>query len=242
MAENEVAVEPFGDAAILIRLVVADAGRDPDGDAAARDLDLAARSQAIAAVLAEARAVTRGIGRAVPAAASVLLPFDPLVFELDDAIDLGRRAAATASERERGAGVGSDGTHEAPIVVPVHYGGDDGPDLASVAEHCGLTPAGVVEMHAGARYRVLFLGFAPGFGYLGGLPAALETPRRPSPRDRVPAGSIGIAGRQTAIYPRSMPGGWQLIGRTQLSLFDPDRSEPALLRPGATVRFMPATR
>jgi KipI family sensor histidine kinase inhibitor len=89
---------------------------------------------------------------------------------------------------------------------------------------------------------VLFLGFAPGFAYLGGLAAALATARRPTPRERVPSGSVAIAGRQTAIYPRSMPGGWQLIGRTDVQLFDPSRSKPALLEPGATVRFVPVAR
>jgi 5-oxoprolinase (ATP-hydrolysing) subunit B len=87
---------------------------------------------------------------------------------------------------------------------------------------------------------VLFLGFAPGFAYLGGLPDAIATPRRPSPRERVPAGSVGIAGEQTGVYPLSMPGGWNLIGRTDAVLFDPLRADPALLKPGSAVRFVPA--
>jgi KipI family sensor histidine kinase inhibitor len=139
---------------------------------------------------------------------------------------------------------GTRGTATEPegdtIEIPVRYGGPDGPDLEEVASRHGLTSADVVELHAGARYRVLFLGFAPGFAYLGGLPAAIATPRRASPRERVPAGSVGIAGEQTGVYPLSMPGGWNLIGRTDLVLFDPLRPEPALLRPGAPVRFVPA--
>jgi KipI family sensor histidine kinase inhibitor len=252
MADAGVAIAPFGDAAILITLERATDETAMGVTAAARwddtEFELAARAQAIAALLDEARAATQGLGRAVPAAASVLLPFDPLVFELEDAIGLGRRAvaqleAAAQLEATTGRDTGVDGGSvdgaEPAIEIAVRYGGDDGPDLAFVAEHAGLTPADVVELHAGATYRVLFLGFAPGFGYLGGLPAPIATPRRASPRDRVPAGSVGIAGRQTAIYPRSMPGGWQLIGRTDVALFDPDRPEPALLHPVAAVRFVP---
>ena len=238
MTDGGVAITPFGDAAILITLKAPVGDRTASADAA--ELALAGRAQAIAAILDEARAA-RGLGRAIPAAASVLLPFDPLAFELDDAIGLGRRAAERA-DAMTGPDLASAGDDRPAIEVPVRYGGGDGPDLAAVAEHAGLTPAEVVDLHAGARYRVLFLGFAPGFGYLGGVPEAIATPRRPSPRDRVPAGSIGIAGRQSAIYPRSMPGGWQLIGRTELVLFDPARPEPALLRPGAIVRFVPVTR
>ncbi len=128
-----------------------------------------------------------------------------------------------------------------PIEIPVRYGGADGPDLDTVAGLLGLRPADVVELHASARYRVLFLGFAPGFGYLGGLPAALATPRRDSPRERIPAGTVAIAGEQTCVYPLAMPGGWQLIGRTDTILFDPGRPEPALFRP-ARVRFIPVGR
>jgi KipI family sensor histidine kinase inhibitor len=240
MTDGGVAIAPFGDAAVLITLERVAGGEAVVVDDEA-EFALAARAQAIAAILDEARSATRGLGRAIPAASSVLLPFDPLVFELDDAIGLGRRAAAQAEATTR-PHVGTDDRDELAIVVPVRYGGDEGPDLAVVAERAGLTPADVVELHAGARYRVLFLGFAPGFGYLGGVPEAIATPRRANPRDRVPAGSVGIAGRQTAIYPRSMPGGWQLIGRTDLVLFEPDRPEPALLRPGATVRFVPVAR
>ncbi len=125
------------------------------------------------------------------------------------------------------------------IDIPVVYGTAAGPDLGEVARHAGLTEKQVVELHASVDYVVWFLGFQPGFPYLGGLPEQLATPRRDEPRLLVPAGSVGIGGAQTGIYPLATPGGWQLIGHTPLPLFDPDRDEPVLLRPGDTVRFIP---
>ena len=125
------------------------------------------------------------------------------------------------------------------IEIPVVYGTAAGPDLGEVARHAGLTEKQVVELHSSADYVVWFLGFQPGFPYLGGLPEQLATPRRAEPRLKVPAGSVGIGGSQTGIYPLATPGGWQLIGHTSLPLFDPARDEPVLLRPGDTVRFIP---
>jgi len=125
------------------------------------------------------------------------------------------------------------------IEIPVVYGTAAGPDLGEVARHAGLTEKQVVELHASVDYVVWFLGFQPGFPYLGGLPEQLATPRRDEPRLLVPAGSVGIGGAQTGIYPLATPGGWQLIGHTPLPLFDPSRDEPVLLRPGDTVRFIP---
>lgn len=218
-------IDAFGDAALLITI-----GRTADPA-------LAARAQAIAAEVEAARADVAAIGRPVPAHATVLVPFDPLALELDEAIAIAQRALTSAAASPRGVA----GRPELAIEVPVHYGGADGPDLAAVAELHGLRPGDVVELHAGVTYHVLFLGFAPGFGYLGGLPAGLATARRASPRERVPAGSVAIAGTQTAVYPFAMPGGWQLIGRTDAVLFDPTREPPALFQPGAAVRFVPAT-
>jgi KipI family sensor histidine kinase inhibitor len=123
------------------------------------------------------------------------------------------------------------------VDVPVHYGGEYGPDLKTVADHTGLSVKEVVERHAGGHYVVFFLGFQPGFAYMGGLEDALHTPRRSEPRLEVPAGSVGIGGAQTGIYPATSPGGWQLIGRTALKLFDPSRNPPTLLQPGDRVRF-----
>jgi 5-oxoprolinase (ATP-hydrolysing) subunit B len=123
------------------------------------------------------------------------------------------------------------------VEIPVVYGGADGPDLAAVAKHTGLTAEALAQRHAAGSYVVFFLGFQPGFAYLGGLEAALHTPRRTAPRLEVPAGSVGIGGAQTGIYPAAAPGGWQLIGRTALTLFDPAATPPTLLRPGDRVRF-----
>lgn len=123
--------------------------------------------------------------------------------------------------------------------IPVHYGGEWGPDLEEAARHCGLTPAELVARHSGGDYRVYFLGFQPGFAYLGGLAPALAVPRRKDPRLNVPAGSVGIGGAQTGIYPAASPGGWQLIGRTDLTLFDHKRDEPSYLMPGDRVCFVP---
>ncbi|EBV7178079.1 5-oxoprolinase subunit PxpB, partial [Salmonella enterica subsp. enterica serovar Thompson] len=125
------------------------------------------------------------------------------------------------------------------VEIPVIYGGAGGPDLAAVARHSGLSEKQVVELHASVEYVVWFLGFQPGFPYLGNLPESLHMPRRAEPRLQVPAGSVGIGGAQTGFYPLSTPGGWQLIGLTPLKLFDPMREPPVLLRPGDSVRFVP---
>ncbi len=125
------------------------------------------------------------------------------------------------------------------IEIPVIYGGEAGPDLALVARHANLSEKQVVELHASVDYVVWFLGFQPGFPYLGGLPDVLATPRRAEPRLRVPAGTVGIGGVQTGIYPLQTPGGWNLIGRTDVPLFNPSLPEPVLLRPGDTLRFIP---
>ncbi|MFF5343000.1 allophanate hydrolase subunit 1 [Streptomyces althioticus] len=122
------------------------------------------------------------------------------------------------------------------VEIPVRY---DGPDLADVAAHWGVGEAEVARIHADAEFRVDFCGFAPGFGYLTGLPARYEVPRRSVPRTSVPAGSVALAGQYTGVYPRSSPGGWQLIGTTDVVLWDHTREPAALLSPGTRVRFVP---
>ncbi|WP_414147230.1 5-oxoprolinase subunit PxpB [Erwinia sp. BNK-24-b] len=125
------------------------------------------------------------------------------------------------------------------ITIPVIYGGAAGPDLEVVARHSKLTAKQVVEAHAAGRYVVFFIGFQPGFPYLAGLDERLYTPRRAEPRIQVPAGSVGIGGSQTGIYPLAAPGGWQLIGQTSVALFTPEQQPPTFLRPGDNVRFVP---
>ena len=128
------------------------------------------------------------------------------------------------------------------VEIPVCYGGEFGPDLNDVAATHDMTPERVVELHTSATYLVYFLGFTPGFAYLGELPRELVTPRLPSPRKRVPAGSVGIAGNQTGVYPFETPGGWRLLGRTPLAMFRTDRDGLSLLSIGDRVRFVPIAR
>lgn len=126
------------------------------------------------------------------------------------------------------------------VEIPVRYGGDHGPDLESVAQHTGLTCADVIRLHTAPVYRVAMLGFAPGFAYLQGLDPRIAAPRLATPRTHIPPGSVGIAGEQTGVYALDTPGGWRVIGRTDRSLFDPQRDAPFLLQAGDRVRFVAA--
>jgi len=173
----------------------------------------------------------RGILNLHPAYTSVLIDFDPR---------LRSHAQVEALVRERIAAQADQPPPEPRRVeIPVCYGGESGPDLGDVARHTGLTEERVVELHAAAEYLVYFVGFATCFPYLGGLPPELATPRLAAPRKHVPAGSVAIGGAQAGIYPLASPGGWRLIGRTHLKLFDPSASPPPLLRMGDRVRFVP---
>lgn len=128
------------------------------------------------------------------------------------------------------------------LEVPTLYGGEHGPDLEFVAEHANLSVEEVIRIHSSTDYPVFMLGFSPGFPYLGGMDPAIETPRLKNPRASIPGGSVGIAGKQTGMYPQQSPGGWQLIGRTPIQLYDPLR-EPAILhQTGDIIRFVPITR
>jgi KipI family sensor histidine kinase inhibitor len=167
----------------------------------------------------------------VPAYASVVVPFDLARLTTEEALaEVARITAATAAPDA--AELAADRLVEIPTVY-------DGEDLAAVAEQVGLSPSAVVEIHASTEYEVFMLGFAPGFAYLGVMPEAIAVPRLPSPRPRVPAGSVAIAERQTAVYPAATPGGWNLIGRTDVVMWDVNRTPPSLLAPGDRVRFIP---
>jgi len=170
-----------------------------------------------------------GLISTVPAYASLLCHYDPGV---TDAARLEASILKLEGHVDPAMELGS------VVDVPTRY---DGPDLASVALATTLTPAGVIEMHAGREYLVYCVGFAPGFTYCGALPDQLSVPRLASPRLRVSAGSIGIAGRQTGIYAVESPGGWNLIGRTALRLFDPAADPPARFKPGDRLRFIPTS-
>ena len=128
------------------------------------------------------------------------------------------------------------------VEIPVLYGEEAGPDLEEVAKHNGLSIEDVIKIHSSGEYLIYMLGFTPGFPYLGGMDEKIATPRLAKPRLKIPAGSVGIAGSQTGIYPMESPGGWQLIGKTPLDLFDPQSEDPFLLNAGDYIRFIPITK
>jgi KipI family sensor histidine kinase inhibitor len=169
------------------------------------------------------RALPDGVLELVPAARTILV-------KAGEGIDLGALAQAVLAVPPADA----EATRDGEVELEVRYDGDD---LEQVAELTGLTPAGVVEAHTGQVWTVAFCGFAPGFGYLVGTDDRLTVPRRDSPRTRVPAGSVALAGPYTGVYPSASPGGWQLIGRTDRTIWDLGQDPPALLRPGTRVRF-----
>jgi KipI family sensor histidine kinase inhibitor len=178
--------------------------------------------------MAVERAAIPGVIDIVPAYTTILVSFDPRQTDPATVMAQVEQAAAT--------GTGERATPR-EVTIPVVYGGEYGPDLDDVAAHTGLSIDEVIARHTGADYLVACIGFSPGFPYLLGLPPELATPRLPNPRTRVPAGSVGIGGEQTGVYPQATPGGWRLIGRTPLRLFDPEGEDPFLLRAGDHLRF-----
>ncbi|MCU7372919.1 5-oxoprolinase subunit PxpB [Tahibacter amnicola] len=202
----------------------------------------AATNRRVHAMAARIRAAAiPGVLDLIPAYASLGVRYDPSYYR--DSIGSDPATAVAAVVIQAMGDIDATSRESArTIEIPVCYGGDHGPDLADVARHAGMSVEAAIERHAGAIYTVAMLGFAPGFPYLLGLDSQLHTPRRPTPRTRVPAGSVAIGGAQTGIYPCVLPGGWQLIGRTPEVLFHADRDPPNRLAPGDIVRFVPISQ
>jgi inhibitor of KinA len=220
---------PLGDTALVIRV--------------GTRIDEPTRRQVHAVVRTLEASGIPGGAEVVPGFTTVTVHYDPTRLDRhDDATlspyELMHHYVTAALGRPVGGGE-SDGNQ---TEIPVCYGGEFGPDLEHVASYTGLASHEVIERHSSAEYRVYLLGFLPGFPYLGGLDPRLATPRRGTPRTAVPAGSVGIGGMQTGVYPLESPGGWQLIGRSPVILFDPLRMPPTLLSPGDLVRFRPIER
>ncbi len=204
----------MGEAALLVEL----------GDEI--DAGLNARVHALAAALPP----LSGVIESVPGYTSLLVHFDPEQISANALRSHILRALENLGERIL--------EHSRVIEIPTRYGGEFGPDLEFVAQHNQISPDEVIRRHTAQPFLVFMIGFAPGFPYLGILPREISAPRLDTPRAKIPAGSVGIAGRQTGIYPRESPGGWRVIGRTDVQLFDPNRDPPTLLAPGDLVRFI----
>jgi len=215
-------IKPVGDRALLVTL---GSGIDPAINAAVHRL--AAQIDADPPI---------GVVTAVPAYCSLLVHYEPAAA---DVAMIERSITALILKSELPS---AQPPAEGRLVeIPVCYGGRFGPDIEVVASTNRLSVDAVVALHTSVDYRIYMIGFTPGFPYLGGLPAQLETPRLDTPRQRIPAGTVGIAGRQTGVYPIESPGGWQLIGRTPLQLFDPDKADPVPYRAGDRIRFTAVT-
>jgi KipI family sensor histidine kinase inhibitor len=215
-------IETLGEDALLLRF----------GDAA--DVSVNARVHALSHRIERVR--PPWLRDLVPAYASLALFVDPDAFDctLEPLAEAGRWLQQQDFEGDDAGIAGRS------VEIPVRYGGEHGPDLATLATHAGLGEDDVIARHCAAQYRVAMLGFSPGFPYLIGLDPLLAMPRLDTPRTCVPAGSVGIGGAQTGIYPQAGPGGWRIIGCTTLALFDPLHDPPTLLAPGDRVRFIAA--
>jgi KipI family sensor histidine kinase inhibitor len=221
---SDLRIEFLGDSAVLLNF----------GERIDAELNL--RVHALADVLRDAD--LPGLIDVVPAYASIAVHYDLRVWHAVRADETAAQRLSTCLANIVDKYIFIRKANSLPrIDIPVCYGADFGPDLADLAKHAQLDEQDVIARHSAADYRVAMLGFAPGFPYLLGLDANLRAPRRANPRTRVPAGSVAIGAAQTGIYPRELPGGWQIIGRTPLVLFDPTKESPALLSPGQQIRF-----
>lgn len=221
----EVRLFPLGDAAVVLEF--------GDGISPATHRAI----EAFSVYLAQHSFV--GLRECVPAFTTLTVYYDPWLVSENGQYPPYERVAATLRKMLPAAAATVASAPAETVEIPVCYGGEFGPDLDFVADHAGLTPAEVITRHAAPDYLVHLIGFAPGFPYLGGLDARLATPRKAQPRPLVPAGAVGIAGPQTGIYSLPTPGGWQLIGRTPLRLFNPEWAQPSRLRAGQHLRFVP---
>lgn len=174
-----------------------------------------------------------GVVDVIPAFCSLLINYDPRVIGYEEIKDRIKKLLKLEIKA---------GNEKKKIFeIPVCYGGEFGPDIATIAEHAGLTEQEVIELHSSRDYLIYMLGFLPGFCYLGGLDERIFTPRLASPRIKIDAGSVGIGGSQTGIYPLDSPGGWQLMGKTPVKTYDPDREVPILFEAGNYIRFVPVS-
>ncbi len=180
---------------------------------------------------AVAKGEIQGLGELVPTYCALLINYDPLVLGYDELV-------AKLKELSQSLVIKSDSDRQV-VEIPVAYGGEYGPDLAEVAAAHGMTEQQVIDIHSQPEYPIYMLGFVAGFPYLGGMSPEIATPRKESPRLKIEAGSVGIAGSQTGIYSVESPGGWQIIGRTPLKLYDTDREQPVLLSAGQYIKFKP---
>ncbi|MDD3218849.1 MAG: 5-oxoprolinase subunit PxpB [Lachnospiraceae bacterium] len=172
-----------------------------------------------------------GVVDVIPAFCSLLVSYDPRIITYEE--------IKTRMEQLLRVDTASEENEKRVIEIPVCYGGEYGPDMDTVAKHANMTPKEVIALHSSKDYLIYMLGFLPGFSYLGGLDERLHTPRLANPRIKISAGSVGIGGSQTGIYPLDSPGGWQLIGMTPVKTYDPDREVPILFEAGDYIRFVP---
>ena len=214
--ENELRLAPSGDLALVASF--------------GNEISEALNTKVRALMLALEKVNVEGIVEMTPTYCSLMIHYDPLRIGYETLCGRVRETLEALDDIELPA--------PRVIEIPVLYGGEYGPDLDYVAQHNGLSVDEVIEIHTSRNYRIYMLGFTPGFPYLGGMDERIATPRLETPRTKIAGGSVGIAGAQTGIYPIDSPGGWQIIGRTPVALYDPQSAEPILLKAGESIRFV----